>query len=74
MTLQVPGSTPPHSSLPEPFIRILEARHHNPFEVLGKHRDGQRELVRAFLPRSDKVRIVDTGAPLTRIEGTDLFE
>ena len=74
MTLQVPGSKTPYSSLPEPLIRILEARHHNPFEVLGKHREGQQELVRAFLPRSEKVRIVETDAPLVRIAGTDLFE
>jgi 1,4-alpha-glucan branching enzyme len=74
MTLQAPGSKTPHSSLPDPLIRILEARHHNPFEVLGKHREGQQEVVRVFLPRSDNVRIVDTDAPLTRIEGTDLFE
>ena len=74
MTLQVPDSNPSHSSLPEPLVRILEARHHNPFEVLGKHREGQQEIVRAFLPRSDNVRIVDTDTPLTRIEGTDLFE
>ena len=74
MTLQVPGSKTPYGSLPEALARILEARHHNPFEVLGKHREGQQELVRAFLPHSDKVRIVDTDAHLARIEGTDLFE
>ena len=74
MTLHAPGSKTPYSSLPEALVRILEARHHNPFEVLGKHREGQQELVRAFLPRSEKVRIVETDAPLVRIAGTDLFE
>jgi len=74
MTLQAPGSKTPHSSLPEPLIRIIEARHHDPFEVLGKHREEQQELVRAFLPHSEKVRIVETNTPLARIEGTDLFE
>ena len=74
MTSQAPGSKTPHSSLPEPLIRIIEARHHNAFEVLGKHRQGQQELVRAFIPHCDKVRIVDTDTPLTRIEGTDMFE
>ncbi|GMQ89297.1 MAG: 1,4-alpha-glucan branching protein GlgB [Gammaproteobacteria bacterium] len=74
MTSQPPGPKTHHSSLPEPLVRIVEARHHNPREVLGKHREGQQELVRAFLPRSSNVRILDTDAPLTRIEGTDLFE
>jgi len=62
------------ASLPEALIRILEARHHDPFEVLGKHHDGQQDIVRAFLPHCSDARIVETGAPLTRVENTDLFE
>jgi 1,4-alpha-glucan branching enzyme len=62
------------ASLPEPLIRILEARHHDPFEVLGKHHDGEEEVVRAFLPHCSGARIVETGALLTRVENTDLFE
>jgi 1,4-alpha-glucan branching enzyme len=60
-------------SLPESLIRILEARHHDPFEVLGKHRDGEEDVVRAFLPHCRGVRIVETGAELARTEDTDLF-
>jgi len=62
------------ASLPEALVRIVEARHHDPFEVLGKHRDGQEDIVRAFLPHCSDARIVETGAPLTRIANTDLFE
>ncbi|MEA2081043.1 MAG: 1,4-alpha-glucan branching enzyme, partial [Pseudomonadota bacterium] len=62
------------ASLPKPLIRILEARHHDPFEVLGKHSDGQEDIVRAFLPYCSGARIVETAALLTRVENTDLFE
>jgi 1,4-alpha-glucan branching enzyme len=62
------------ASLPKPLVRILEARHHDPFEVLGKHHDGEGEIVRAFLPHCSDARIVETGALLTRVEHTDLFE
>ena len=62
------------ASLPKPLIRILEARHHDPFEVLGKQPDGQGEIVRAFLPHCSGARIVETGDALTRVGNTDLFE
>ena len=68
-----PSMTSP-ASLPEPLIRIVEARHHDPFEVLGRHQDGQQDIVRAFLPHCSDARIVEAAAPLKRIENTDLFE
>ncbi|MFW2403442.1 MAG: 1,4-alpha-glucan branching protein GlgB [Gammaproteobacteria bacterium] len=60
--------------------RILEARSHDPFGVLGRHPldgapgAGERWTVRAFLPHTQSVEIVETGARLERIPGTDLFE
>ena len=54
--------------------RLSEARHHDPFSVLGPHVVGQEMIVRAYLPHARKVRIVELDAPMTRIEGTDLFE
>ncbi|MFZ0791945.1 MAG: 1,4-alpha-glucan branching protein GlgB, partial [Chromatiaceae bacterium] len=59
--------------LPEPLQRIVTARHHDPFEVLGRHVTGTRATVRAFLPQAERARILEAGADLTRIEGTDLF-
>ncbi|MCP4287751.1 MAG: 1,4-alpha-glucan branching protein GlgB [Gammaproteobacteria bacterium] len=58
----------------EPLIRILESRHHDPFEVLGKHILGEHALVRAFLPLAERASIVESSQPLKRIEGTDFFE
>jgi len=54
--------------------RILEARHHDPFAVLGKHHENGAEVVRAFLPRAQEVAVAGTAARLERIPDTDLFE
>ena len=66
-------SVPPELIDPE-LQRILHAQHHNPFAVLGKHQDGNGEVVRAHLPGAQEVMIVDTDQTMQRIEGTDLFE
>ena len=59
--------------IPETLKRIIEARHHDPFEVLGRHVEGTRTIVRAFLPRAETAHLVEARAPMTRIEGTDFF-
>ena len=74
MTTQASGADTAITSLPEPLVRIIEARHHDPFDVLGKHPEDSREVVRAFIPGCREVRIVETGDPLNRVENTDLFE
>ncbi|MCG6895728.1 MAG: 1,4-alpha-glucan branching protein GlgB [Thiocapsa sp.] len=65
-THQAPG-------FPEPMQRIIQARHHDPFEVLGRHLDGDRAVVRVFLPNAEAVTLVEADEPLARIEGTDFF-
>ena len=73
MTLKTPV---PHTtaSLPAGLQRLAEARHHDPFEVLGRHPEGERVRVRAFLPDAEWVRLEDSGLDLHRREGTDFFE
>ncbi|AUB79638.1 1,4-alpha-glucan branching protein GlgB [Candidatus Thiodictyon syntrophicum] len=61
------------AKLPEPLARIVEARHHDPFEVLGRHVTGSRVTVRAFLPAAERVEILEAKAQMIRTEGTDLF-
>ncbi|VAX11026.1 1,4-alpha-glucan (glycogen) branching enzyme, GH-13-type [hydrothermal vent metagenome] len=56
------------------LVRIIEARHHDPFEILGCHRHAAKAHVRAFLPRADQVTIEEPGESMRRIEGTDIFE
>jgi 1,4-alpha-glucan branching enzyme len=53
---------------------ISEARHHDPFAVLGRHPTAQGELVRAYLPGARTATIVDGDFPLQRLNGSDFFE
>ena len=62
------------NTLPEPLRQLIEARHHDPFEVLGRHLlDDDRAVVRVLLPRAVRVRINAGALEMERIEGTDLF-
>ena len=61
-------------TLAEPLQRLVEARHHDPFEVLGRHEEDGQCLLRAFLPHCSEVRVRDPDLELRRVEGTDLFE
>ncbi len=54
--------------------RILEARHHDPFTVLGRHVSDQGVLVRVYRPATADVSIVENAQPMQRIPGTDIFE
>ncbi len=54
--------------------RISQARHHDPFSVLGKHRDKDLDLVRVFMPQADEVTIAEGNVRLERIPETDMFE
>ncbi|NEV61256.1 1,4-alpha-glucan branching protein GlgB [Thiorhodococcus minor] len=64
------GSAP---KLPDTLLRIVEARHHDPFSVLGRHEEGGKAVVRIFLPLAETARVVEADLPLERVEGTDLF-
>jgi 1,4-alpha-glucan branching enzyme len=53
--------------------RITDARHHDPFAVLGKHHvDGHTE-VRAYIPGASQVTIADGELPMQRIADSDIF-
>ena len=54
--------------------KIINATHHDPFAVLGKHTIGSTDIVRVFLPRATEVQLPDISAILQRIPNTDLFE
>lgn len=62
-------------ALPEPLQRVQDARHHDPFDVLGRHPLAAGEVVvRAFRPHARAVLLAATDRPLTRVGDTDLFE
>ena len=54
--------------------KIIEARHHDPFEVLGRHQEKGGTVVRVFIPNAVTVSIAEGELPMQRIEGTDFFE
>ena len=63
-----------NADLQHEFERIAGARHHDPFSVLGRHRENGHDLIRAYLPNADAVSIAEGNIPLERVAGTDLFE
>ncbi len=55
--------------------RIFQARHHDPFTVLGRHPGGDgRDLIRVYIPGATDVSVVEGNLALERVPGTDLFE
>ena len=56
------------------LLKIIEARHHDPFSVLGSHIEGKKKTIRAFIPNATSVHIGKNGPRLERIANTDLFE
>jgi len=69
------ASKPKQPALPAEAYRIIEAKHHDPFEYLGRHQlDDQTVVVRVYIPSTQDVRIVDTDIVLQRQGNTDIFE
>ena len=58
------------------FSRLVAAREHDPFRLLGLHRDGAQWMVRVFHPHAESVALErdDAVAPLTRIHPDGVFE
>jgi 1,4-alpha-glucan branching enzyme len=54
--------------------KLVDARHSDPFALLGKHKQKGGWLVRAFLPHAEEVTLAEGGHRLERIEGTAIFE
>ncbi|MGE0081011.1 MAG: 1,4-alpha-glucan branching protein GlgB, partial [Thiohalomonadaceae bacterium] len=60
----------------EPLQRLIEARHHDPFQFLGRHPHGNGVVVRALIPGVASVLIHGTRGrlPMQRLHHSDLFE
>ena len=59
------------------LIKIIEAKHHDPFAVLGRQIKAEKPLIRVFLPYAESVQIIATdgeAAEMLRIPNTDFFE
>ncbi len=55
-------------------IKISEARHHNPFAVLGRQPKDNATHIKVYLPYAETVKLHHNDAELQRIAGTDFFE
>ena len=62
------------SQLSEHIARLAEGSHDDPFAILGRHGEKDREVVRCFLPRTKNAWLDNDDQPMTRVGGTDLFE
>lgn len=63
------------ASLSDGLQRIIEARHHDPFSILGKHTN----TIRVFIPGAQEIRLaephgIEADKKFHRIENTDCFE
>ncbi len=54
--------------------KILDATHHDPFAVLGKHSVANDTVIRAFIPNASHVRIPECDITLNRINDSAFFE
>jgi alpha-1,4-glucan:alpha-1,4-glucan 6-glycosyltransferase len=64
------------SELPDAHRRILEARHHDPFNVLGRHQEGDVTIIRSLIPAAAEAAVEgnDGPLPMARLHNSDLFE
>jgi len=75
-------NAPIDSPLSDELLRIINATHHDPFSVLGKHPLGSKAsaaadtLIRVYLPGARNATLNCQGQEfaLRRLEGTDFFE
>lgn len=58
----------------EELLKISEARHHDPFTILGRHEGNDSTVVRTFMPHATEVFIAEGNIPLERLAGSDFFE
>ncbi|MEN8176719.1 MAG: 1,4-alpha-glucan branching protein GlgB, partial [Pseudomonadota bacterium] len=60
--------------LDESLQRLADGRHHDPFNVLGRHESDGKVVLRVFRPGAHAMRVVDTDLWLEHLPGTDFFE
>jgi 1,4-alpha-glucan branching enzyme len=54
--------------------KIVEARHHDPFNILGRFVSGDQATVRVHIPGAEEVSLAEGNLKLERVPDTDIFE
>jgi len=62
------------NGLDSEFQKITEARHHDPFAVLGKHRTQHQEAIRAYFPYATEVIVAEGERPMKPVADTGIFQ
>lgn len=62
--------TPLHD---QELSRLLSVRSHNPHELLGRHRSGNLETLRVFLPHAQEAWVMSRERPMSRYQDSALF-
>ena len=65
---------PSNNELDAESIKITEARHHDPFSVLGRHLKTNQIHIKVYLPYAETVKLSHNDTAFERITGTDFFE
>jgi len=69
----MPKTTVIENPLTDAQQRIADARHHDPFTVLGCHRDGKQASLCAYAPKTETLEILPGNMPMERIPHSDFF-
>jgi len=70
-----PTTMPPaRPAASDDLKRLVAARHHDPFKLLGRHPEQDGEVVRAWIPGAARVQIEGISTPMQRVAGSDLHE
>ncbi len=67
-------TVPETDKISEAMQRIVDAQHHDPFEVLGRHVQGDVCRVCVFLPDAENLMLAESRTEIPRVAGTDFFQ
>ncbi|MDT8424635.1 MAG: 1,4-alpha-glucan branching protein GlgB [Methyloprofundus sp.] len=56
------------------LLKISEAKHHDPFSILGRHKKEAKTTITVYLPYAESAEIVVPNVQLQRIPNTDFFQ
>ena len=55
-------------------VKITEARHSDPFSILGRHQKNGKTQIKVFMPHAESIKLGNDGPEMQRIPSTDFFE
>ncbi len=58
----------------EDLLKITQARHHDPFGILGRHQSSDKTRITLYLPHVESVKLVEPNIEFQRIPETDFFQ